>query len=101
MSSHGAYYHKSSNNFDSGGGQLFNSNQYSGSDKAAVERIKKSIKEGKELDSDDDTHTYQLKEDEETKLQKQKTKKHVYKDAMTTISVLAYATGHLANDLII
>lgn len=81
----------------------FNSNQYSGSDKEAVERIQKSIRDHSDVGSRVEEHMkYQLKEGEaDYELRKQRTKKYAYKDAMRKVDVFAYAVGHLANDLVI
>jgi hypothetical protein len=106
MSSRGGYYENNSNEFrNSSGGQMsdFNSNQYSGSDKEAVERIQKSIRNHSDVGSRVEEHMkYQLKEGEaDYELRKQRTGKYAYKDAMRKVDVFAYAVGHLANDLVI
>lgn len=104
VSSRGGYYERNSDGFGSAG-QIFDSNQYSGSDKAVVERIQKSIRDHSDLGSKADgsraeDQTYELKDDE-PELNRQKTKKYVYKDAMRPIDVFAYSIGHFANDLVI
>ena len=106
VSSRGGHYGHNSNEYrNSSAGQMSNfaSNQYSRSDKEAVERIQKSIRDHSERGSRiEEGMIYQLKDGEvDFELKKQGTKKYTYKDAMRKVDVFAYAVGHLANDLVI